>query len=63
VVLARAIQQGLKLMDIRDKLILLTERMLHKDYDRKGSVAKKIKTLVIAWCQDELIGSKLPVTK
>jgi hypothetical protein len=26
---------------IRDKPILPTERMLYKDYDRKGSVAKK----------------------
>jgi hypothetical protein len=27
---------------IRDKPILSSERMLHKDYDRKGSVEKKI---------------------
>jgi hypothetical protein len=26
---------------IRGKLIFSSERMLHKDYDRKGSVAKK----------------------
>jgi hypothetical protein len=26
---------------IRDKPILSSERMLHKDYDRKGSVEKK----------------------
>jgi hypothetical protein len=31
---------------IRDKLILLSEGMLHKDYNRKGPVAKK-KTLVM----------------
>jgi hypothetical protein len=42
--------------------------MLHKDNDCKGSVAKrKIKisghAAQGAWCQDELIGSKLPVVK
>jgi hypothetical protein len=26
---------------IRDKIILSSERTLHKDYDRKGSVEKK----------------------
>jgi hypothetical protein len=31
---------------IRDKPILSSERMLHKDYNRKGSVAKK-KSLVV----------------
>jgi hypothetical protein len=31
---------------MRDKPILSSERMLHKDYDRKGSVAKKIKLVV-----------------
>jgi hypothetical protein len=41
--------------------------MLHKDYDRKGSVAKKKKISGRepqgAWRQDELIGSKPPVIK
>jgi hypothetical protein len=40
--------------------------MLHKDYDRKGSVAK-IKNSgrepQEAWHQDELIGGKPPVVK
>jgi hypothetical protein len=31
---------------IRDKPILSSEKILHKDYDRKGSVAKK-KSLVV----------------
>jgi hypothetical protein len=42
--------------------------MLHKDYDRKGSVAKKKKETSArdpqgAWRQDELIGGKLPAVK
>jgi hypothetical protein len=41
--------------------------MLHKDYDRKGSVAKKKKVSgresQEAWRQDELIGGKPPVLK
>jgi hypothetical protein len=39
--------------------------MLHKDYDRKGSVVKKIsgREPQGAWCQEELIGSKPPVVK
>jgi hypothetical protein len=36
--------------------------MLHKDYDRKGSVAEKEKDFgrepQETWCQDELIGGK-----
>jgi hypothetical protein len=32
---------------IRDKPILSSERMLHKDYDCKGSVAKE-KTLIMS---------------
>jgi hypothetical protein len=40
--------------------------MLHKDYDRKGSIAKK-KTSGRdhqgAWRQDELTGGKPPVVK
>jgi hypothetical protein len=42
---------------IRDKPIFSSERMLHKDYDHKGPVEKKI------WRQDELTGSKPPVIK
>jgi hypothetical protein len=39
--------------------------MLHKDYDRKGSVEKKIsgRESQGAWRQDELIGGKPPVVK
>jgi hypothetical protein len=39
--------------------------MLHKDYDRKGSVAKKIsgRDTQGAWGQDELIGGKSSVVK
>jgi hypothetical protein len=40
--------------------------MLHKDYYRKGSVAKKeVSDLVPqgAWRQDEVIGGKPPVVK
>jgi hypothetical protein len=40
--------------------------MLHKDYDRKGSVAKKIISdhkPQGAWHQDEQIGGKPPVAK
>jgi hypothetical protein len=36
--------------------------MLHKDYDRKGSVEKKISGRG-AWRKDELIGGKPPVVK
>jgi hypothetical protein len=32
---------------IRGKPILSSERVLHKDYDRKGSVAKKKSVIVI----------------
>jgi hypothetical protein len=38
--------------------------MLHKDYDRKGSVKKNSgHQSQEAWRQDELIGGKLPVVK
>jgi hypothetical protein len=42
--------------------------MLHKDYDHKGSVAKKKKEISgrepeRAWPQDEVIGSKPQVVK
>jgi hypothetical protein len=50
---------------IRDKLIFSSERMLHKDYYRKGSVQKKNSAPESkgAWRQDELIGGKPPVVK
>jgi hypothetical protein len=51
---------------IRDKPILSSERMLHKDYDRKGSVAKRKdagREPQEAWRQDDLIGGKPPVVK
>jgi hypothetical protein len=44
--------------------ILSSEMILHKEYGRKGSVAKK--SLVVtsrAWRQDEQIGGKLPFVK
>jgi hypothetical protein len=49
----------------RGKLILSSERMLHKDYDRKGSVAKEIcgRESQVPWRQDELIGGKPPALK
>jgi hypothetical protein len=54
-----------KVKHIHTKSILSSERMLHKDYDRKGSVDKK--SLIVksqgAWHQDELIGGKLTVLK
>jgi hypothetical protein len=39
--------------------------MLHKDYDRKGSVEEKISDRESqgVWRQDELIGGKSPVVK
>jgi hypothetical protein len=39
--------------------------MLHKGYDCKSSVEKKIagRDSQEAWCQDEMIGSKPPVVK
>jgi hypothetical protein len=39
--------------------------MLHKDYDSKGSVEKKVsgRESQGVWHQDELIGSKPPVVK
>jgi hypothetical protein len=52
---------------MRDNLILSSEGMLHKEYDRKGSVIKKKKNSGHdpqgAWRQDELIGGKPPVVK
>jgi hypothetical protein len=48
---------------MRDKPILSSERMLHKDYYRRSSVEKKSSGRVSqgAWRQDELIGGKPPV--
>jgi hypothetical protein len=50
---------------IRDNPVFLSEKKLHKDFDRKGSVEKKIsgRDTQGAWCQDELIGGKPPVVK
>jgi hypothetical protein len=49
---------------IREKLIFSSERMLHKDYDSKGSVEKKFsRDPQGAWRQDEGIGGKPPVVK
>jgi hypothetical protein len=49
---------------MRDKLIFSSERVLHKDYDRKFSV-EKISGIGSqgVWRQDELIGGKPPVVK
>jgi hypothetical protein len=47
-----------------DKPIFSSERILHKDYDRKGSVEKISGGKPLeAWRQDELIGGKPPVVK
>jgi hypothetical protein len=48
-----------------DRPILSSERMLHKDYDRKCSVGKKIAGLEpqAACRQDELTGGKPPLVK
>jgi hypothetical protein len=50
---------------IREKFILSSERMLHKNYDCQDSVAKKIsgRKPQGAWRQDELIGGKPSVVK
>jgi hypothetical protein len=50
---------------IREELILSSERTLHKDYDSKGSVEKKIpgRGSQGTWRQDELFGGKPPVVK
>jgi hypothetical protein len=50
---------------MRDKPILSSEKMLHKDYKRKGSIAKKNsgREPQGAWRQVKLIGSKPPVVK
>jgi hypothetical protein len=47
--------------------IFSSERMLHKDYDCKGSVEKKKeisgRESQRSWHQDELIGGRSPVVK
>jgi hypothetical protein len=49
---------------VRDKPILSSEMMLHKESHRKSSVEKKILCKYQgAWRQDELIGGKPPVVK
>jgi hypothetical protein len=50
---------------IRDKPILSSEKMLHKDYDCKGSVKKRNfgHGPEEVWHQDEQIDSKPPVIK
>jgi hypothetical protein len=50
---------------VRDKPILSSEKILHKNYDHKGSVAKNISDREPqgVWSQDELIGGKPPVFK
>jgi hypothetical protein len=50
---------------IRDNPIFSSERMLHKDYYRKGSVEQKIpgRGSQGASRQDELTGGKPPVVK
>jgi hypothetical protein len=50
---------------IRDKHNLSSERMLHKDYDRKGSAEKNplVLSLKGLGVKTELICGKPPVTK
>jgi hypothetical protein len=50
---------------ISGKPLSSSERTLHKDYDRKGSVDKKVsgRESQGAWAKDELIGGKPPVIK
>jgi hypothetical protein len=50
---------------MRDKPIFSSKRMLHKDYDSKGSVEKKISCCESqgAWRRDELIDGKSAVIK
>jgi hypothetical protein len=50
---------------IRDKPILSSEKMLHKDYDSMGSAVEKKtdRKPQETWYQDELIGSNSPVVK
>jgi hypothetical protein len=50
---------------VKDKPILSSEKMLHKDYDRMCSNEKKNSGPESSGArrQDELIGGKLPVVK
>jgi hypothetical protein len=50
---------------IQEKFNLSSERMLHKDYDRKGSVTKNISPLEPkgVWRQDALIDGKPTVVE
>jgi hypothetical protein len=51
-------------MFIRAKPIISSERILLKDYDRNGSVAKNSdREARGAWRQDEQIGAKPPAIK
>jgi hypothetical protein len=52
-------------MLMRDKLIFSSEKMLHKDLDRKGSVEKKNpgRGSQGTWRQDVMIGDKPPVVR
>jgi hypothetical protein len=51
-------------MFIREKPIFSLERMLRKEYERKDLVKKYFDhELQEAWCQDELVGGKLPAVK
>jgi hypothetical protein len=45
--------------------IIISQRMLHKDYYRKSSVERKIsgRGSQGAWREDEVIGGKPPVVK
>jgi hypothetical protein len=54
-----------KINFIRDKPIFSSARRLHEDYDRTGSVEKKISDCESQgdWRQDELIGGKPLVVK
>jgi hypothetical protein len=49
---------------VNDRHIFSSERILCKNYDRKGSVEKSIgRWSQGVWLQDELIGGKPPVVK
>jgi hypothetical protein len=50
---------------VNDKPVLSSERMLHKDYDSKGSAEKRNdgRESEGTWPHDELIGGKPPVVK
>jgi hypothetical protein len=54
-----------KVKPIRDKHILSSERMLHKDYKSKGSFEKNIsgREFQGAWRQDGLNGGKPRIVK